>query len=292
MPKLLKLSWLVLVTQVSFLTGCGDGKVAGREIRKSDRKAPTNEANGSGDVDARRSRVGGGGTNKQHQVLGLFGGYLSCGSNQDAPLDGTRMVRFLNLINAQQESDGDLASVQFVSCFGVDPSIVNFMTSDEPNKVSKLPVKQFLEEFQATIHRTEEPDVHIVGHSYGGWLSLQIANAIRAENPLSSLTTIDPISHLLCTPPDVINSLVGNPVKPACNQAPADLPDEDLAQIGERAKTWINFYQTDANLLHSGSLSGAENIKLNFPAAPIDPHTHIADDQLVISKVLERIRGS
>ncbi len=291
MPKTPKLSWFMLVaTQMLLSTGCGESKATGRVIHKNDRKSSTTEPVESGTGDSKGTHIRGEPT-KQHQVLGLFGGYLSCSSNQDAPLDGTRMVRFLNLINAQQETNGAVPG-HFVSCFGVDPSVVNFMTSDEPNKVRKLPVQQFIQEFQGMIRRTEQPEVHIVGHSYGGWLSLQIANSIRSENPLSSLTTIDPISHLLCTPPDVINSLVGNPVKPACNQAPADLPDEDLAQIAERAKTWINFYQTDANLLHSGSLNGAENVKLNFPAAPIDPHTHIADDQLVISKVLERIIGN
>jgi hypothetical protein len=150
---------------------------------------------------------------KRQRVLGLFGGYMSCGSNNEAPLEGTRMVRYLQLINAKSNADKSLTPVYVVSCFGLDAGKVNFISSEAPNTVNNLPISQFVSEFVDLVDRTEDPDLHVVGHSYGGWLSLQIADAIKDKNPPRSLTTIDPISNLLCTPPDVINSIIGNPVR-------------------------------------------------------------------------------
>jgi len=274
-PKLS--AYFVVALLTSSLVGCGEKNV---------------KSTGSPKIGVQATQVPDTPPKKRQRVLGLFGGYMSCGSNNEAPLEGTRMVRYLQLINAKSNADKSLAPVYVVSCFGLDAGKVNFISSEAPSKVNNLPISQFVDEFVDLVDRTEDPDLHVVGHSYGGWLSLQIADAIKDKNPPRSLTTIDPISHLLCTPPDVINSIIGNPVRSTCNQAPADLSQDSLQAISERTTDWLNFYQTDASLLHSGILTGADNIKLTYPGAPLDPHTQIADDSKVLSRILALVNES
>jgi len=273
LSKLINLQHILLATLTCITIGCGENKTRSAETPTVNTK-PRQVQNQP---------------KKRQVMLGLFGGYLSCGSNEEAPLDGTRMVRYMQAISTKLNKEGGSQPTHVISCFGLDATVVNFITSADPQKVTKLGVRDFIKEFGDLAETQTDADLHVVGHSYGGWLSLQVASAIRNTKPPRSLTTVDPISHVLCTPPDVINSLIGNPVKSTCNQAPADLSEDSLQDIAAVTDKWLNFYQTDANLLHSGVLNGAENVKISFPAAPLDPHTKIADDASVIAKVLELV---
>ena len=272
--KSLPLSMLVLAAIDLSLVGCGAKKRAEGQSATAITKPPL----------AQPTAI------KRRRLLGLFGGYMSCSRDQQTLIQGTRMVRYMNLIGAKLKLTDTTPPEYVISCFTLDASNVNFVTSHDPEVVKQHTVEDFVAEFVAMINPADKQDVHIVGHSYGGWLGLKIAATIEDADPPRSIVTIDPISHELCTPPDVVDSLLGAPPKPACQQGPADLPQDVLSSIGERSKTWLNFYQTDAHILHSGSLTGAQNIKRSYEEDPLAPHTQIADDSKVIDQVVEAVR--
>jgi pimeloyl-ACP methyl ester carboxylesterase len=218
-------------------------------------------------------------------VLGLFGGYVSCSGDANAPLKGTWMERYLGEVQQGLKKSGAPEAKYIISCFKLDVSRVVFMTSDKPSEVREDSLSQLFSTFEASVNKLPGTSVSIVGHSYGGWLSLSLLDQVKTKFNVDSLTTLDPISRSQCTPPDVVNSFLGAPPFPGCTRAPADFDAAKLTDVKQRTKTWLNFYQTDSRLLHSGQLLGAQNIKRNYSPGDHEAHSKIPEDPEVVKEV-------
>jgi len=128
--------------------------------------------------------------------------------------------------------------------------------------------------------QTTNTRVHVIGHSYGGWLAIKMAAKIIASgNEIDSLVTIDPISRDDCTYTNWTN----------CFGAPIDLRDETLAMIQNKTGYWANYYQNTTYYLHSGRIKFADrNEQLDASHYDIDTHETIWSN---IEKRLERPRS-
>jgi hypothetical protein len=105
---------------------------------------------------------------------------------------------------------------------------------------------------------------YIVGHSYGGWLSMHIGAETRFD--YEALFTIDPISKINCT----FTYPVG------CKTYPQDFNKEKRETIRANTFQWTNIYQNKTWYLHSASIPEAHrNIKVNMS------HTNMVEDQRI-----------
>ena len=226
---------------------------------------------------------------KGQRVLGLFGGYLSCNNDANAPFKNSNMQRYLETIQAKLAASGAPKAKYIMSCFGLDVSRVKYSSSDKPDEVQEALLSDFFNAMDGLITASPDAAVHVVGHSYGGWLGMDFVKRPKVNLALASLTTIDPISKVQCTPALVINSVLGSPVNQGCISAPADFSTTDLDTINQRTQSWINYYQTDATILHSGELVGAENIKRKYAIGSVQSHIEIAEDPEVSKQIIELI---
>jgi len=88
----------------------------------------------------------------------------------------------------------------------------------------------------------------IAGHSYGGWLSMQMAHKLIHQRQVGGLFTIDPISAEECN----VQTREG------CQRAPEDLDASERQRIADWTGYWKNFYQERSDLLHSGKIIEAD----------------------------------
>jgi hypothetical protein len=105
----------------------------------------------------------------------------------------------------------------------------------------------------------------LVGHSYGGWLAMQLAADIAPQRPIVGLFTLDPISALQCTPK----------LLDGCKQAPTDIGPQTQQAIAQSVGVWENFYQTQTKLLHSSAIPAA-SVNTLVQASHITIHSNAA----------------
>ena len=106
--------------------------------------------------------------------------------------------------------------------------------------------------------------VYVLGHSHGGWTAMDLVRKVAQLN-YRNLVTIDPISVVNCGPLVFSGGVVSGDA-PGCREAPADLRVFGT-MIGQRAKHWTNWFQVEFPLLHSESISTAnENLEREYNA--------------------------
>ncbi len=82
----------------------------------------------------------------------------------------------------------------------------------------------------------------VSGHSYGGWLALQVASDLTQVRRLSGLFTIDPISANLCKKVGAVG----------CQRFPGDFTENELSYISTQTDIWDHYFQRITPLLRSG----------------------------------------
>lgn len=115
--------------------------------------------------------------------------------------------------------------------------------------------------------------VYLVGHSHGGWLTMQMV-AKLADNPrikVMKLTTVDPISYTLCPSSSFLTNVAVNSIPTwsettpdDCHQAPRDLRDLGPTIRKTTDGQWNNFYQSSMPYLRSGPIAEA-TWNVDFP---------------------------
>ncbi len=270
------------------------------------------------------------------QVLIVLGGFMSCGSDNvhlANPLAGTNVPGLMHEVRAKA-SAGFASSPDrvFSTCYTIEfnkqmtlgdvEAFNTFMVdSANPKVVERLPPEQMMDKIISKLSEPElkNADVHIVGHSYGGWTAMKFLNQTvkkfpsGAEQPfkIKTFVTLDPISKVECKPKlifDHLNGLVMESkslpadITPAgCRRAPVDF-NSDLKAMACRVAVWKNYYQTASGILASSSIGSEQklpiiNVDLMSIPTPRDPrafvkssvHPHIAF--LTEDPVLEQVKS-
>ena len=108
--------------------------------------------------------------------------------------------------------------------------------------------------------------IYVIGHSHGGWLAMQVVEALRQPISDGILTTVDPISFVECNSATYADAIlltsIGRPwggwdrLAP-CRRAPGDFTQPDIDRINSRLPpdSWKHYYQQHFLPLHSGDIA-------------------------------------
>ncbi len=189
----------------------------------------------------------------------LLGGNRSCKSSTDSipsPVTMDMAPRAIGLIN-RFRSDGGAAEV-LTSCF-LDPDNI-LVSRNFSSRFDTLDPEALVDESVAGIQANQR--VFIIGHSYGGWIAMKIAERFSTgSGQLAGLITIDAISRTGCTYSNWSN----------CVTAPKDFSPASLDGVRANTRHWANFYQTTTPYLHSSSIAQADlNLELQASHFTID----------------------
>lgn len=145
---------------------------------------------------------------------------------------------------------------------------------------------------EAAVQGLSDPRVYFIGHSYGGWTSLQsVMELLNHGKPVRAVYTIDPVSPIGCNPLSYVQNI---PMPPSgCRQAPADItPEQRALLVAKLEGRWLNFYETQHFYLHSGPISELEadghDFRVEVPSAiPVftDQHLRISADPRVWNRI-------
>ncbi|MEZ4752378.1 MAG: hypothetical protein R3B54_17620 [Bdellovibrionota bacterium] len=150
-----------------------------------------------------------------------------------------------------------------------------YVTSDAPNDIrigNAAKLKSVIESMS-----TKNTPIFVIGHSYGGWLSMYLSTRL-SDRTLAGLFTVDPISPKTCGPVEVLIGAAG------CHQSPRDLENGDIQKI---AAHWLNFYQTDDRWLTSSEIAEAQNFHISYD----DSHTAIDGDDRVWTRIVTTVQS-
>lgn len=207
--------------------------------------------------------------NTKPLIIGMSG-FSSCKESAQhngevGPLGSRMFEHVLDLQKFIQEKTGHQPEV-FASCFNSDRELITSASSN--NWQLETPTD---ENYIASLHElmAEFSEVYVVGHSYGGWLSMKLIESWQGSPTLiKSLYTIDPISKKLCffdTPSD-------------CISAPKDISTTARQYIKDHTGLWVNPWQQKTIFLHSSAIAQAdENPLFNISHWEIDNHGAIWD---------------
>ncbi len=175
------------------------------------------------------------------------------------------------------------------TCYGKLSSEMSIYLSWKPNQLYSGSPKDLADFLQKLSKAHASRPLYALGHSYGAWLGLATASHFSKDMPLRGLASVDAISRVNCTPPQLIwsylRSQLGTYPHPGCTEAPQDIPRPVLSRIAALAGWWDNYFETDAVFLHSSSIELANNYLIGFevggPFSIFDPHRKIFFDPRV-----------
>jgi pimeloyl-ACP methyl ester carboxylesterase len=284
-----------LAAAVTFMTGCGT------EEAKKDNKAPentqTNKTSDNPQDDGNKTSTSDDpketGDSGSPLVLVFLGGYTSCADSSKSPdnMDLTEM--FKQIFDDVTAKNGGQEPSWFLSCYGFDPDTATYMNSADPDKKLTRSVASMEKDLAAFALSLGKPELYVAGHSYGAYTALKLLPGLATEIKVKALVTIDAISKVGCTPEGALPAVLGAGAAPqGCLEAPTDITKEQQEKIKAQAGTWLNFYQTDSQILHSGPFAPAQNEKRTYDSGGFAPHNDLVFDDDVISAVSAAILKS
>lgn len=118
--------------------------------------------------------------------------------------------------------------------------------------------KDIRADIEAILKKNPGTAVYLIGHSYGGYMAMYLAETLAGTPNLQGLFTLDPIG------PDcgALGVVFGSD---ACHSAPTD---RDNKAIARRTATWHNFYQVEDSWLSSSEIPEAQNHHITFSWGP------------------------
>jgi hypothetical protein len=177
-----------------------------------------------------------------------------------------------------------------ISCYGFDPESISYVLSSNPEKVRFSKVANMEADFAKLLKDTANPIVFAVGHSYGAYTALKMISTSTNETKISGLVTLDAISKVGCTPANALPAVLEyGPAPKECLEAPSDITEEEQKNILAKSPTWLNFYQTDSTILHSGEFSYAKNFKMHYEGTKIKPHMDVLFDPDIQKSLVDMI---
>jgi hypothetical protein len=183
-------------------------------------------------------------------IVGMSG-YSTCTESDSyhngnqGPL-GAQLFRKIEPIFQQITDKLGIEPGLMASCFTNDSKLIAASSLDAW-KLTKPTDKDYL----ASVHQQIDFFTHIfvVGHSYGGWLSMKLAETYNgAKDKIKTLHTIDPISKELCYFDNVSE----------CLSAPRDLDAHARGRIRDNTEIWVNAWQDTTFFLHSSAIDEAD----------------------------------
>lgn len=235
---------------------------------------------------------------KTEIVIAYFGGFNSCGAPQN-PTGLFALDRFLQLKNALTVSGLQVHTI--TSCYrGVDSNHIVWQSSLQPDFYSVAwddpgAEGQLFDEVVLLTENFRRP-LFVIGHSYGGWLSTNLAAHLTAKYGLDeaskvieALITIDPISPYHCnqatyagtvlqwaSPGATLARVILGPGD--CERAPIQITQADRRiypkdivniipgrvrnYVKNSTKRWLNFFQ-ERDFLHSSAIASSDGIPEN-----------------------------
>jgi len=202
-------------------------------------------------------------------IIGMSG-YSSCKTSdrhngEVGPLGSGMFDHVLEMQKFILDKTGHLPQV-LASCFTSEKQLITAASADDW-AIETPSDEDYIAKLQQKME--ESTDAYIVGHSYGGWLSMKLIESWEGSPDLiKALYTIDPISKKLCffdTPGD-------------CTSAPKDITPSARQHINDYTGLWVNAWQQKTIFLHSSIIPQAdENPKFNISHWEIDNHVAMWD---------------
>jgi hypothetical protein len=183
-------------------------------------------------------------------IVGMSG-YSTCTEsdsyhNGDQGPLGAQLFRKIEPIFQQITDKLGVEPGLMASCFTNDSKLITASSLDGW-KLTKPTDKDYL----ASVHQQIDFFTHVfvVGHSYGGWLSMKLAETYNgAKEKIKTMHTIDPISKELCYFDNVSE----------CLSAPRDFDAAARGRIRDNTDMWVNAWQDTTFFLHSSPIEEAD----------------------------------
>lgn len=216
-----------------------------------------------------------------HYLISIHGGNGSCRLGVD------HQRAYPNALDLAKnlEAKGHRVTLN-ATCYQRVSYNVNFKNARNEDVV--LDRVAYAEYFNEIINRENPDKLILIGHSYGGWLSLFLAERLPKDRKIDILITIDPISQIYCTIPELLSRYpmhytLETP-KPGCQQAPADFGPERLRRIASRSGLWRHYFQNRTKPLRSGPISEATSNILLYNGeveVPSDAHGLVIEHEKI-----------
>ena len=182
-------------------------------------------------------------------------------------------------------------SEYFASCLTPDIRDVKLVSSSTGGEILDIPRESAISLVAKRASELNAPII-IIGHSYGGWISMKAAQT-KTETPVKLLLTMDPISAVTCTQDvmaqilemKILDDLFAAP--PGCTSSPQDITEVERNLIRSNIGRWVNIWQIDTfNLLHGSPISQAENEQITQDGlAAVNGHIALGLNPLVWQKI-------
>ena len=269
-------SWFILMT-----TGCSQASASKTTREAGNQPSVTETSKKSNTGTPLPTRSG-----EPTPIFALIDGFFTCPDFTATAntIQGTNMAVILGKVLAEAKKNNKPEPSYVVSCYTTDPSKIYYSTSADPKKLLNSSVPDFIKKFKGMVATITNPDAFVVGYSYGGWTSMKLVSELDESTNLMGLVTVDPISMVNCTTTGFLNTFFGGMPAQGCTESPSDFTTETIMGIENNAKTWLNFYQEDQTILHSGPIDVAQNTKRDFNSAQ-SAHADIVREDFVIGEI-------
>ncbi len=211
-------------------------------------------------------------------LLVLLGGYNSCNktTRTDMPPVGIKMQPFFQkVLKAVHAGFPKLEVMTLAGCLDTDAPPDGegmYVSSDEPKSLKYGHTKDVRQKIEDLMKANPAMPVFLIGHSYGAWMSMFLAESLAGKNELRGLYTIDAIGPEC----GAFGVVFGDS---ACHSAPTD---RDNKAIKKRVEAWVNFFQDEDSWLSSSQIPEAENHQTTFGWGP---HGDVALDATVWKRI-------
>lgn len=186
-------------------------------------------------------------------VAVFSGGFGSCLVNGDTA--EMLISEHIDTLMTQIAASTHQTPIQIRTCFAVGSSTIYVSAPELDIESQALTLDEFHDVVkQAARLGGQGAPFFLWGFSHGGWVVMNLVSEIKGLN-YRVLTTNDPISVYSCTAFSFVPSVFTGPEE-GCLEPPMDL-ESKFPVIASRVKSWINWYQSEFPLLHSGIIPNA-----------------------------------
>ena len=209
----------------------------------------------------------------------VMGGHNSCNKSQTTvrPL-GTGVYLNYDTVAPNWNSRGAKISVITTCLYGDAPpeGEMDYVLPDGSTHVGDA--YDLAKEINALVKKQPTTRLYFIGHSYGAWTGMFLAESMNNPAKIEALITIDPIGPGC----DTLGVIFGSD---DCHQAPTD---RDNAAIAKKVGIWLNFYQDADDWLTSSEIPEAtKNHYIDFGWGP---HGDIDADRRVWTAIDQSVK--
>ncbi len=191
-------------------------------------------------------------------------------------------------------------TIEYVaSCLRPNIKQAYYVHSSSPLSILSAP-RDNLATMVAERARAQKSPLVIIGHSFGGWITMKGIN-VMSGNDIRLLLTMDPISPVTCEFVTAGNwlkqKISGDTTEPpptGCTTSPTDITESQRDAIKAAVKRWVNIWQIDTlNALHADPIKQAENERIYLDAVTaLNGHINLGLSPQVWQKIEAYIVGS